>query len=314
MRNTFLGQIKWRRLIIIGAVVVLAVAVWTSQIRSHSLPSAGQSAVLMPSAAAAGAPPGAPAGTPEVQTQAHPQDPAGWRALGETRFAAGQYGDAVPAYERAVALAPSHAVTWSALGEARVMASAHDPMPAEALKDFRQAGAIDPKEPRARYFLAVAKDLTGDHGGAIGDWLALLADTPPGAPWEADLRRTIAQVGRIHHIAVTSRMTAIHQPTPLALPAAPPMAGIAGPTTEDLQAASAIPPSQQQAMAQAMVARLEQRLAADPHNADGWVMLIRSRMTLDGPEKASAVLARAVVADPADAAQLRERAQALGVK
>ena len=89
---------------------------------------------------------------------------------------------------------------------------------------------------------------------------------------------------------------------------------IAGPTAEDLQAASRIPPSQQQAMAQAMVARLEARLAADPHNADGWVMLVRSKMTLDGPEAASAALARGVAADPADAAQLRAAAQELGVK
>src|SRR3546814_14962798 len=60
----------------------------------------------------------------------------------------------------------------------------------------------DLKEPRARYFLAVKKDLAGDHRGAIDDWFALLADTPQGAPWEPDLRRTIEQVGAIHQIEV----------------------------------------------------------------------------------------------------------------
>src|SRR3546814_5738329 len=64
----------------------------------------------------------------------------------------------------------------------------------------------DLKEPRARYFLAVKKDLAGEHRGAIDDWFALLADTPQGAPWEPDLRRTIEQVGAIHKIEVKSRL------------------------------------------------------------------------------------------------------------
>jgi len=303
MLKPLAGQLKWSRLSIIGAGLVLAAALWSAQTRSHG----SSDVALTPSATM----PEPPAPTPESLVQTHPQDPAAWRALGASRFEAGQYADAADAYSRAVALAPSNAVVWSALGEARVMASAHDPMPAEALKDFREASTIDPKEPRARYFLSVQKDLTGDHDGAITDWLALLGDTPKGAPWEADLRRTIAQVALINHKDVAARIAAVHQPAPLGLPAP---TGIAGPTAEDLQAASAIPPSQQQAMAQAMVARLEQRLVADPHNADGWVMLIRSRMTLDGPKKASATLAQALAADPADAAQLREQAQAMGVK
>ncbi|MDP9056875.1 MAG: tetratricopeptide repeat protein [Pseudomonadota bacterium] len=304
MLNLRAGQLKWSRLIIIGAALVLAGALWTAHSRVQGAPGAA----LSPSATTSEP----QAATPEMQVQSHPQDPAAWRALGESRFEAGQYALATDAYSQAVALAPSSAAVWSALGESRVMASAHDPMPAEALKDFREANTIDAREPRARYFLAVHKDLTGDHDGAISDWLALLGDTPKGAPWEADLRRTIEQVGRINHKDVAVRIAAVHQPAPL--PATPQMAGIAGPTAEDLQAAASIPPSQQQAMAQAMVARLEQRLAADPHNADGWAMLIRSRMTLDGPEQASAALARAVAADPADAAQLRQQAQALGVK
>src|SRR3546814_13735751 len=79
-------------------------------------------------------------------------------------------------------------------------------MPPAALEAFEKAIAVDPREPRARYFLAVKKDLAGDHKGAIDDWFALLADTPQGAPWEPDLRRTIEQVGAIHKIAVADRL------------------------------------------------------------------------------------------------------------
>lgn len=295
-------QFNWSRLIIVAALLVLAVVVWTRQVHFADAP------------AAVGTPAANPADTPAVvQDQGDPRDAPGWRARAEARFQAGQYAQAVAAYERAVALAPGDAMTWAALGEARVMASAHDPMPAEALKDFRQASAIDPKEPRTRYFLAVHQDLTGDHAGAIAAWLALLRDTPPGAPWEADLRRTITQVATIHHIAVAPRLAAIRQPAP-ALPAIPVPPAIAGPSDQELAAAASIPPSQQQAMAQGMVARLEQRLAADPHNGEGWALLIRSRMTLDGPGAGAAALARAVAADPADAAQLRAQAGAMGVR
>ena len=185
-------------------------------------------------------------------------DIARWRAEGEAAFADGRYDAAVAAYDKATRASPGTAVLWSALGEARVMASKADPLPAEALGDFRHAIAIDPKDPRARYFLAVKRDLDGDHKGAIADWLALLGDTPKGAAWEADLRRTITQVGAINHIAVAQRMAAIRQPAsggatsgagaasgtdlpssslPLAAQAIP------GPSAQDLSAAARIPPA-----------------------------------------------------------------------
>jgi cytochrome c-type biogenesis protein CcmH len=72
-------------------------------------------------------------------------------------------------------------------------------------------------------------------------------------------------------------------------------------------------PSDQRQMAEGMVAQLEARLQTEPRNLDGWVMLIRSRMTLGEPAKAKAALEAAVKANPGAAAQLREQASALGV-
>ena len=104
------------------------------------------------------------------------------------------------------------------------MASPRDPMPPAAAEAFDKAIALNPKDPRARYFMAVKKDIAGDHKGAIDEWFALLADTPQGAPWEADLRRTIEQVGKIHKIDLqtdTPYNTYTRYglpPTPIALP------------------------------------------------------------------------------------------------
>lgn len=247
---------------------------------------------------------------PEAPAAA-PSEAAALQASAQAHFDQGDYVQAVEAYRKAAEAQPGRAALWSSLGEAQVMASQHDPMPAEALAHFRRALALDPKDPRARYFLAVKQDLDGDHKGAIDAWLALLADTPPGAPWEADLRRTIEQVGKINRIEVAGRLAAAERPQPVPASA---MKAIPGPSAEDLRAAAAIPPGEQRAMAEGMVARLDAKLRADPRNVEGWVMLMRSRMTLGQPDQAAAALRDAVAANPGDAARLRQEARVLGVR
>ena len=88
---------------------------------------------------------------------------------------------------------------------------------------------------------------------------------------------------------------------------------VRGPSAADVAAASAMKPSEQRTMAEGMVAQLESRLAKEPKNLDGWVMLMRSRMTLGEPAKAKAALEAAVKANPGDAAELRAQAAGLGI-
>lgn len=286
------------RLVIAAAVVAIAFAIGRDMAAEDADPVAA-AALADPLAALA------------ARTRENPEDVEAWSALGAGYFDSGRFADAASAYGSAIKLAPNQAALWSARGEARVMASAHDPLPAHALSDFQSALRLDPKDPRARYFLAVAQDLRGDHRGAIDAWLALLADTPRGAVWEADLRRTIEQVGKINAIDVRDRLAKVAQP----VPAAPTVLGaIPGPSAQDLARATALPPGEQREMAEGMVARLEQRMQADPRNVDGWLMLIRSRMTLGQPDRAKAALDAAVAANPAAATKLREQAAMLGVR
>lgn len=246
----------------------------------------------------------------EARTKQNPQDAEAWSALAAGYFESGRFDEAVSAYGSALALAPQNAALWSARGEARVMASPGDPMPAAAIADFEAAISRNQKDPRARYFLAVQQDLAGDHQGAIESWLALLADTPPGAAWEADLRRTIEQVGKINKIDVNPRLAAVRQPV-----AGPSWPGrsVVGPSAAEISAASAIPPSQQRQMAESMVTRLEGRLRSEPANVEGWLMLIRSRAQLGQPDLARKALDAAVQANPGKTKWLREQAAALGV-
>lgn len=250
----------------------------------------------------------------EQRTAADPKDLAAWQELGLAYFGDSRFADAVRAYEKATELTAGDALAWSALGEARVMASERDPMPADALAAFKRAVALDPKDPRARYFLAVERDLGGDHEGAIADWLAQLEETPENAPWRTDLVRTIEQVGKINKIDIAARLAKAGAKSPLAPPMPAAVRAIPGPNAQDLAAASKIPPGEQREMAEGMVARLETRLKGEPGNVEGWLMLIRSRMTLGQGDMAAKALSDAVAANPSEAAEIRRQAATLGVK
>ena len=279
----------------------------------YALTREGAAPSVAPAAAPAGATGAAAIPALEAAVEANPDDAQGWAALGQARFDAENYAGAVEAWRRATDLAPGVATNWSAYGEAQVMASRTDPMPPAALQAFQRAYELDRQDPRARYFLAVKRDLDGDHEGAITDWLALLADTPRGAPWEDSLRRTIEQVGQINNIAVAPRLAAVQQREirPEEMPVA--ARAIPGPSREQMQDAAALPKGQQDAMIADMVDGLEERLRANPAQPDRWIMLMRSRMTLGQSAQAAQALRNAVTANPAQAERLRAEARLLGV-
>ncbi len=243
--------------------------------------------------------------------EAAPDDPVAWQQLGFAYFSRDMFAEAAEAYDRATQIEPESAELWAALGESLVYSSEEDPMPSAALVVFRRAVSIDPGNPRARYFLAVEKDLSGNHEGAIADWLSLLADTPPLAPWESNLVRTIEQVGELHDIDVADRIETASSARNI-LPMQPGMT-VPGPTTEQMAAAASLSPGQQQDMAEDMVARLAARLEQDPQNVDGWIMLMRSYNTLGRTGQARDALERAIATNPQSERQLRSAAQALGL-
>lgn len=251
----------------------------------------------------------------EARLKDNPKDANGWGTLGSAFFVSGKFAEAATAYARAAQVDPRNADYWSALGEARVMAGPGT-VPAEAKQAFERALAIAPKDPRARYFLGVDRDLSGDHRGAIEAWLALLADTPAGAPWEQDVRRLIQQVGAKEKIEVASRLSALKQPAP-SDGAAIATAAIPGPSRQQMQAAAQMPKGQQDAMIQSMVDGLEAKLKANPKNVQGWIMLMRSRMSLGQTARATAAYSNARAAFNQDAAMLRQiddAARSLGIR
>jgi cytochrome c-type biogenesis protein CcmH len=228
-----------------------------------------------------------------------------WRTVGWAYAEKGDADASAAAYRRAAGIEPENAENWSSLGEA--LQSHRSSVVPEAAAALEKAIELDPSDPRARYFLAVQKDLAGDHRGALADWSALDRDTPPDAPWRADLQRTIAQ---------TAERYKIYVPTvpPAGLPVA--TAAIPGPTADQMTAAGSIPPAAQDEMVRGMVDRLARRLESNPRDADGWIRLMRSRAVLNDAPGARRDLASALKTfrdDPAAQARLKSAAAELGI-
>lgn len=247
------------------------------------------------------------------RADADPMNAEAWQELGFAYFQAQRFPQAAEAYRQAIEGDKENAVLWSALGEARVMSQqlGEEPLPADAIAAFERAIELDAQDPRARYFLAVRKDLAGDHQGAINDWLALLEDTPPNAPWEGDLRRTIEQVGKKEGIDTSAQLATAEEARPAA--GLTGVDAIPGPSQEEIARAAAIRPSDQRDMAVGMTESLESKLQDDPNNIQRWIMLMRSRMVLGEPDKAARALQNAIAANPSEADRLRSEAELLGV-
>ncbi|WP_114950854.1 tetratricopeptide repeat protein [Sphingosinicella terrae] len=244
------------------------------------------------------------------QVRQDPDNHQAWFQLGLAHRAMERFGEAAQAFRRATELAPRDADYAAHLGEALLLQGGANPPP-EAEEQFRRALELQPGNPQARYYLATLKDIRGDHRGAVDDLIALLGEAPAGAVWEPQVREAVTRIAQTNNIDIEGRL-----PAPRPAQASPATAAIPGPTREQMEAARAIPPSQQDAMVQGMVDRLAARLRQNPRDAEGWIRLMRSRMVLNDPPAARQALDSGLAAFQDDAAtqqRLRTSAQELGI-
>ena len=201
----------------------------------------------------------------EQHLEANPDDLQGWQILAPAYRRAMRWDDAVEAYRNIVRLSPPDAANISDYAEAQVMASQGIvAAPAHAL--FRQALALDPKFPKARFYDALALKQEGKTEEANSAFEAFLKDTPADAPWRSMLLAEMQDMN--------ARPPALDQQT--------------------MANASNMSASDQQAMIRTMVDGLEQKLAANPDDLDGWLRLIRARAVLGDTDKAKAAYKKAL--------------------
>lgn len=206
-----------------------------------------------------------------------PDDATGWALMARSLMRLERAPEAVDAYKRAIALTKGADGKLAAeYAEARVIA-ADGVVDPEARRIFEHMLSVEPGSPQARYYLALAKSQSGDPAGALRDWRALLADTPPDAPWRETLERQIAAAGG--------------GPAPSAAP---------GPSAADVDAAGAMSPGDRSAMIDSMVAQLAARLKDNPNDLAGWRRLARAYGVLNRKDEARAANERVLALAPGD--------------
>lgn len=239
-----------------------------------------------------------------------PGDVRGLQLLAANEANLGNYRAAYDAMNRLIAVLGNDAPAGAHAQLAEFYIRAADGyVSPEAEAALRVALERDPAQPDARYLMGVLYIQTGRPDLGFRMWQPLAERGPFDAPWMPSLRANIeavaAQAGIRYEL-----------PDAPQAPATPPMAGLPGPTAEDMAAARDMSPEDRMAMVEGMVAQLGERLATEGGDASEWARMIGALGVLGRTEQAAAVYEEAqqvFAADPAALAGLREAADRAGL-
>ncbi|TPP10451.1 c-type cytochrome biogenesis protein CcmI [Rhizobium glycinendophyticum] len=242
----------------------------------------------------------------------NPDDGNGWNVLAPVYFRVGRLDDAELAFRNAIRLLGADPERLNGLGETLV--TRNDGIVTEdAAKAFEAARKMQPNNPRADYYLALALEQGGRKAEALAAFQEIAAASPANAPWMELINRHIAtnSAGMPLANAPAAPEAAPATPAAQANPAAP-----GNPTSADIAAAQDMSEGDRSQMIRGMVESLDQKLKADPHNFEGWMRLVRSYAMLKDKARAEAALKDGLKAFPADGAegqQLVAMARELGL-
>lgn len=236
----------------------------------------------------------------------NPNDGKGWDVLGPIYLRMGRYPEAAKAFAAAIRLEGATAVREAGLGEA-IASEAGGIINADAVAAFERALALEPGNPKARYYLATAKAQEGRIAEAVADWKALVADSAADSPWRGAAEQAVAE---------GERRLAANGAQPAGEQAAQSTDTLGGPSADDIAAAEEMAPADRMAMIEQMVSGLDEKLRQNPADREGWLRLIRSYVVLGRKDEALDALKRAEAAFPAgtrDAQALAALAAELGL-
>lgn len=208
----------------------------------------------------------------------NPDDGAGWELLAPIYFRNGRIEDSANAYREAIrVLGPSterldgYAETLIALADGVVTKDARETL--------QQSLTLDAKNPRTRYYLAMALEQEGKRDEAKAAYEALVKDSPADAPWLSLVNQHIAALG-----------------------GAPQQNAPGNPTAEDVASAEQMDAEGRKQMIAGMVESLADKLKDDPNNFEGWMRIIRSYVVLDQRQSAEEALRMALKSFPPESA------------
>jgi cytochrome c-type biogenesis protein CcmH len=219
------------------------------------------------------------------EAKAHPDSDAAWSRLARAEAAAGHWQKSAEAYREAMRLTRGRPDVATSYGEMLVMAADGTVTP-RAQEAFAAALARDPKNPAARFYLALADAQEGKPKAAIDAWQRLAGNQPADSPLRAEIRQRIADAANAAGLPVPE----------LAAPAA----AAAGPSAEDMARAAQMTPEERGKMIRGMVEGLAARLKASPDDVDGWTRLARAYGVLGERDKAADAYEQAARLRPED--------------
>ncbi|ARM11580.1 MULTISPECIES: c-type cytochrome biogenesis protein CcmI [Rhizobium] len=213
----------------------------------------------------------------------NPDDGKGWDVLAPIYFRTMRVNDAQLAYRNAIRLLGPSPIRLDGLAET-LMAVSDGVVTEEARQALEQSLALEPDNPRARFYVALSVEQAGRTDEARRAFEALAQQSPADAPWLPLVNEHIAKNGG-----------AAAQPT------AP-----GGPTSEDVAAAENMSAGDRQQLIRGMVQSLDAKLTAEPNNFEGWMRLIRSYAVLNDKDRAADALKRGLAAFPPAGEQGRQ--------
>jgi cytochrome c-type biogenesis protein CcmH len=189
----------------------------------------------------------------------------------------------------------------------------------QAVEIFNAALGLEPNNAKARYFVALALEQSGNKKEALERWLSLLAEPSDNEPWAGELRQRAQSLARELGVAVPALAAVATSDS--ATPGAAKPAGRRGEqaralTAEEMRLEQALPAEQRQAMIRSMVSGLADRLESTPRDEEGWLRLIHSGLQLGEDDAARAALARALavfVDDASAGGRITAAAKELGL-
>jgi cytochrome c-type biogenesis protein CcmH len=108
-----------------------------------------------------------------------PDQPEGWRLLGQALTNEQRHPEARDAYAHAVNLSPNDPDLLVEAAQSRAFAAPQRRFDAQAIDFLRQALKLQPEHQRARWFLGIAQRQAGDDAAAAKTWEPLLAMVDP---------------------------------------------------------------------------------------------------------------------------------------
>jgi len=239
----------------------------------------------------------------EAELKKNPGDARGWQVIAPVYMQMKRYDDAAYAYSQVIRLQGESAEPLIGYAEAVLMSNkgiVNDGVKQAATRLL----VLKPDRLEPKFWLALGKEQDGDVAGAVADYKAVIASSPPDAPWVPAIKK---QVERLESPA------AVADTRPVGVPPAAPVDGGARPSAE---AIAALPLEQQQKQIAAMVEGLATRLKTNGDDLGGWQRLVRAYQVMGRKDDAVAALdtARKQFAGKPDAlGALEELAKSLGL-